>query len=54
MSLLTEDYDFTREIKDDEASKLQAVVRRILVLNNLYGKKQVDTIVDTISITPNI
>ena len=48
MSLLTEDYDFTEEIKDDEASKLQAVVRRILVLNNLYAKKQVDTILDTI------
>jgi hypothetical protein len=41
MSFLTLDYDLTNEIKQDEASKLQAVVRRILVLNNFYSKKQV-------------
>jgi hypothetical protein len=33
MSFLTLDYDLTNEIKQDEASKLQAVIRRILVLH---------------------
>ena len=46
MSFLTFDYDVTKEIKEDEASKLQAFIRRILVLNNFnkFANQQIKNI----------